>query len=216
MKPNQQFTNGTRRILRIDASARVEGSHSRRLADYFEQQWQRKRSADDIRRRDLAPIPHIAAETIAGFFTPPEQMTDDLRTATALSDELIAELESADILLLSTPIYNFTVPSALKAWIDHIVRIGRTVAYDGKEFTGLVTGKRAIVICAYGADGITGTGPLAALNHLAPYLRLLLGFIGITDTRIVSLEATESGAAKVAANTEAAKREIENLIDTLS
>lgn len=142
-------------------------------------------------------------------------MTGDLLAATAVSDTLIAELQSADILLLSTPIYNFTVPSALKAWIDHVVRLGKTVAYDGKQFTGLVTGKRAFVICAYGGAGFGNSGPLAAFDHLAPYLKLLLGFIGISDTRIIALEATSSDAATVSKNLGVANREIEALIDSL-
>lgn len=210
--------NPASRLLRIDASSRVTGSHSRNLADHFEKQWLRKRPHDVIQRRDLAshPIPHIAAETIAGFFTPPEKMTGDLRAATAISDALVAELQSADILLLSTPIYNFTVPSALKAWIDHVVRIGQTVAFDGKNFTGLLTGKRAYVICAYGASGFGGTGPLAAFDHLAPYLKLLLGFIGISDTRIITVEATGADAATVSANTEAASREIEAIVAAMT
>ncbi|MDD5200405.1 MAG: NAD(P)H-dependent oxidoreductase [Terrimicrobiaceae bacterium] len=207
----------THRILRIDASSRVTGSHSRTLADYFEQQWLRKRRDAEIRRRDLAsdPIPHIAPETIAGFYTPPEQMTGELRAATAVSDTLIDELQSADILLLSTPIYNFSVPSALKAWIDQVVRIGKTVAYDGKNFTGLVTGKRAFVICAYGAAGYAGKGPLTPFDHLAPYLKLLLGFIGISDTRVITVEATSADAATVSESIGTANREIEAAVAAL-
>lgn len=212
-----------RRILRIDASSRVKGSHSRSLADHFEQQWMQKHSADVFRRRDLAlaPIPHISADAIAGFYTPADQMTGALFAATAISDGLIAELQSADILLLSTPIYNFAIPSALKAWIDHIVRIDRTVARDGEHFVGLVKGKRAVVICAYGADGYgvadgSGTGPLAAVEHLASYLKLLLGFIGVTDTRIIAVEGTSGSPEAVAENIGTALREIERLVAEMS
>lgn len=210
-----------RRILRIDASVRTAGSHSRSLADYFGQQWLEKNPSDIFVHRNPASIPHISAETVAGFFTPADRMTGELLAATAISDELIAELRSADILLLSTPIYNFGVPSALKAWIDHIVRIGWTVARDGDRFVGLVKGKQAVVICAYGADGYgvadaSGTGPLASVEHLASYLKLLLGFIGITDTEIIAVEGTSGTPEALAKNTGTALRKIESLVSTMA
>jgi FMN-dependent NADH-azoreductase len=160
-------------ILRIDSSSRVEGSHSRELADYFQAAWLKKYPEDRVIVRDVVknPAPHIADLTIAGFYTPPEQQTEAMKQAIALSDELVDELQSADVLLLSVPMYNFSVPSALKAWIDQIVRIGRTFAYDGTNFTGLVTVKQAYVICAYGAGGYTDGGAFSAFNFLEPYLR---------------------------------------------
>ncbi len=126
-------------ILRVDASSRTAGSQSRALGDYFEHTWVKRNPSDRIVRRDVVenPIPHIASQTITGFYTPGEKFTDELRSATALSDRLVSELRAADILLLTVPIYNFSIPSALKAWIDHIVRIGHTFAYDGKNFTGV-------------------------------------------------------------------------------
>ncbi|MGL5078383.1 MAG: FMN-dependent NADH-azoreductase, partial [Waterburya sp.] len=140
------------KILRIDSSSRLQGSHSRELADYFQAIWLEKYPSDQVIVRDLVktPVPHIADIAIAGFYTPKDQHTDAMTSATALSDELIGELQSADVLLISVPMYNFTVPSAFKAWVDQIVRIGHTFAYDGTNFTGLVTVKRAYVICAYG------------------------------------------------------------------
>lgn len=211
----------SQRILRIDASIRTEGSHSRSLADYFEQQWLEKHPSDVVLHRNPASIPHISAETVAGFFTPADRMTDVLRAATAISDELIVELQSADVLLLSTPIYNFTIPSTLKAWIDHIVRLGRTVARDGEHFTGLLKGKHAVVICAFGAEGYgvadgSATGPLSSVEHLASYLKLLLGFIGITDTKIIAVEGTSGGPERVGENIATARGEIERLVCAMS
>ncbi len=201
-------------ILRIDSSSRTEGSHSRELGDYFEKAWLNQHPEDRIVRRDVVaePIEHIADQTIAGFYTPTDQFTNELQAATTLSDRLIAELQSVDFLLLTVPMYNFSIPSALKAWIDQIVRIGRTFSYDGASFTGLVTVKRAYVICTYGVGGYTNGGPFSAFNFLEPYLKLLLNFLGIQDVRFFTVEATTSDNATVTVNTKQAKREIDTMI----
>lgn len=201
-------------ILRIDASSRTSGSQSRALGDYFEHTWVKRSPGDRIVRRDVAenPIPHIANQTITGFYTAEEKFTGELRSATALSDRLIGELREADVLLLTVPIYNFSIPSALKAWIDHIVRIGHTFAYDGKNFTGLVTGKRAYVVCAYGAGGYLGNGPLAGYDFLKPYLTLLLSFLGIQDIRFFAVEGTTMDEVTVSENIDKAKREMASAI----
>ena len=189
------------RILRIDASSRRDEANSRELANLFVSQWLAREPDAEIMRRDLAeaPVPHIANETIQGYYTPAEQMTAPLRAATALSDLLIAELLDADVLLIATPMYNFSVPSALKAWIDQIVRIGRTFSYDGKGFAGLLPGRRAFVMVAYGAGGYLDGGPFAAADFVQPYLKFLLGFLGISDVTFVAIEQTTADASTIAA-----------------
>ncbi|OYY77146.1 MAG: hypothetical protein B7Y43_11705 [Sphingomonas sp. 28-62-20] len=179
-------------LLRIDASARTEGSYSRQLGDSFETSWIARNPTGTVVRRDLAltPVPQIANETIAGFYTPAEAMTDALLDATALSDGLIAELRAADVLLVTTPMYNFGIPAALKAWVDQIVRIGHTFSYDGTSFTGLVTGKPVTIAIAYGAGGYGEGGALAALDLVRPYLATLFGFLGFNDVRFAVIEAT--------------------------
>lgn len=164
------------------------------------------RPADRFVLRDLAntPLPHISAETITGYYTPADQLTPALRAATALSDTLIEELQSADVLVLSAPIYNFSVPSSLKAWIDHISRVGKTFAYDGKSFTGLLKAKRVYLLIAYGAGGYGPDGGLAALDHITPYLKQLFAFLGATDIRVIPLEATTADTATVEAGVRAA------------
>ncbi len=194
-------------ILRIDASSRNAdgGSVSRAISDRIEKALA-ARPGTSVMRRDLAtmPLPHIAAKTIAGFFTPDPEMTEELRTATALSDQLITELKSADILVLTVPMYNFSIPSALKAWIDQIIRIGHTFAFDGTSFTGLLTGKKAYVACSYGASGYASGQPFAAANFVEPYLRFLLGFLGIADVMFFSVEATTGGEDATRVNKNAA------------
>lgn len=191
-------TNPPPILLRIDSSARTEGSHSRHLADLAQARWQAAYPHGRVLRRDLAaqPVAHIEAATIQGFYTLAEQMTPSLRAALAKSDELIAELKAAHTLLISAPIYNFSVPSALKAWIDQVVRINQTFSYDGKGFEGLVKGPRAVLALAYGAAGYGDA--MAGFDHLKPYLTSLLNFLGISDVQAVAAEATTADAQTVA------------------
>ncbi len=201
-------------LLRLDTSSRRTGSHSRALCDYFIDRWTAAHGDNRIVCRDLAetPVPHIGAETIEGFYTPPEQFTPELRRATALSDTLIGELQAADIILISVPIYNFSIPSAFKAYIDHVVRIGHTFAYDGSNFTGLLTGKRAFIFSAYGAGGYLNGGPLADFDFLQPYLQLLLGFLGIGETQFFAVENTTGEATALSVELKRAHTEIDNAI----
>lgn len=201
-------------ILRIDASSRppqdpasgIEGSYSRELADYIIRQLSNCHPHTEIVSRDLAaePLPHISNKTIQGYYTPDEAMTEELLGATALSDRLISEIEHADILVLSVPIYNFSVPSAFKAWVDQIVRIGHTFAYEDGNFHGLVKAKRAYVCYAYGAGGYLNNGSLAHYDHMAPYVGMILNFIGITDVTTFAIEATTADASTIASQHDAA------------
>ncbi len=207
-------------ILRIDASARAtasrdeEGSYSRALAAHLVAQLQNRHPDAQVVSRDLAaaPIPHISDTTIKGYYTPPEAMTDTLRTATALSDQLIAEVQAADILIISLPIYNFSVPSAFKAWIDQVVRIGHTFAYEDGQFRGLVTGKKALVTLSYGAGGYADGGPLQSYDFMRPYVEMILGFIGISDVSVFSIEATTADTTTIAANRASALQAIDHFI----
>lgn len=128
------------RILRIDSSARPVsgGSRSRELADSIVARLRSKNPGAELVTRDLVatPLPHISNETITGFYTPPEQLTADLNNALALSNTLISELRSADAVVISAPVYNFSIPSALKAWIDQITRINETFAYENGQHRG--------------------------------------------------------------------------------
>ena len=202
------------RILRIDSSSRIAGSHSRQLADYFQATWQEKYPDDQFVMRDLVKHqpPHISEQAIAGFYTPKEQQTAEMQNATALSDELINELQSSDILLLSAPMYNFSVPSALKAWIDQIVRIGKTFAYDGTNFTGLVKVKSVYVICTYGSSGYVDGGDFSSLNFLEPYLKFLFGFLGIANIKFFHLQATTKDEATVITKTKNIEQAIADTI----
>ncbi|MEM7487565.1 MAG: NAD(P)H-dependent oxidoreductase [Pseudomonadota bacterium] len=195
-------------LLRIDSSSRGAGSHSRALADSAEAAWRGAHPGGTVTVRDVArdAIPVIPEATIAGFYTPAADMTPDLRDATALSDRLIAEVQAADTLLISAPIYNFAPPAALKLWIDQVVRIDRTFAHDGTAFTGLAAPDRAILCLAYGAGGYDAGGPMASADFLSPYLHFLLRFLGIEDVRTVAVDHTTGDPATLTANLDAAHR----------
>jgi FMN-dependent NADH-azoreductase len=204
-------------LLRIDASARHDGSHSRRLGDLVESAWRARHADGRVLLRDLAaePLPHIGAATITGYYTPTNELTPELHAATALSDRLIAELQSAHTLLIATPMYNFSVPSALKAWVDQVVRIGHTFAYENGSFRGLVTRPRAVLALSYGAPGYAA-GPLAPMDHLRPYLASVLGFLGIARVDVVSIEATTADAATVDVQAAAARHRIDDIAATFA
>lgn len=188
------------RLLRIDSSSRTTGSHSSHIANQAEIMWREANPQGKVIHRHLGrdPIPILSQETITGFFSPQEALTEKLQEATALSDQLIGELQSADTLLLAVPIYNFSVPATLKCWIDQITRIGHTFAYEDGAFRGLTKTRRAVVICVYGADGYLEGQPFEAANFLDPYLRFLLSFLGIKEIEVVSVQATTADEATVA------------------
>jgi FMN-dependent NADH-azoreductase len=200
-------------LLRIDASSRHEGSHSRDLADAFEAAWRQQHPGQPVVRRDLAaqPIGHIHANTIAGFYSPPDALTEPLKQALALSDELIAELDGADTVLISTPMYNFSVPSALKAWIDQVVRVNRTFAFDGVNFTGLLKARRVVAVAAFGASGYEDA--MAAADFVTPYLKFLFGFLGVADVQVIAAEATSLDPASASANADRAKAAVRGLAE---
>ncbi len=192
----------THHLLRIDSSSRVTGSYSRKLGDQFEHAWIKRFPAGTITRRDVAlqSLPHIENTTIAGMFTPPEQHSSEMVAALVQSDTLIAELKAADTLLLTVPMYNFGVPSALKAWIDQITRIGHTFSFDGSNFGGLLKGKKAHVVIAYGAGGYAHGASFAAANFVEPYLKFLLAFLGFNEVITYNDEATNTNPAGIAAS----------------
>ena len=185
-------------ILRIDSSARTDGSVSRQLADKVIA----KHPGATVTKRDLAGgIPHLDAAWTRATFTPPEARSTDDNAALALSDQIVAEVQAADLIVISAATYNFSIPSTLKAWIDHLARAGVTFRYrDDGTPEGLLTGKRVIFLTAS-----AGTPAGAPHDFTTPYLKFILGFMGITDVEVISatgaegLAAAEAGIQKLAA-----------------
>lgn len=179
-----------KKLLRIDCSSRINGSHSRKLADFFEEKWVTENPDGVVAYRDLAKqqIPHIQNNTIEGFYTPKNNFTPEVKQATALSDELITELKSADEILVSTPLYNLNIPSNLKAYLDQVVRIGHTFNINERGYYGLLENKIAYIITAKG--GSYKNTFMEQYDFQEPYLKAILGHMGIKTQNIFSLEGT--------------------------
>ncbi|MEM0945524.1 MAG: NAD(P)H-dependent oxidoreductase [Pseudomonadota bacterium] len=172
------------RILRIDASMRHDGSVTRGLADQVEARILARDPGAEITRRDLSdPLPQIDEAWIGANFTDPDARSAEQREVLGLSDSLIAEIRAADVLLLAVPMYNFGVPAAMKLWIDQITRARETFRYTETGPVGLITGKRAILVTGSGGTAVDGP-----MDFTTPYLRHILGFLGITDVSVVAAE----------------------------
>ncbi len=170
-------------LLAVMVSPRFEYSVSRKLTEQFIEKWKADHPGGPVVIRDLmkTPLPFVDMPWIGGAFTPTEQHSPEMKTAIKISDDLIAELQAADHIVIGTPMYNFSIPAALKAYIDHIVRVGVTFTADYK---GLLTGKKATCILVSGGNYAPGS-PGEGYNVAASYLRQILGFIGITDVNLV-------------------------------
>ena len=172
------------RILRIDASARKTGSVSRSLADETIDRLA-EFSAVNLTSRDVASgLPFVNEDWVAANFTPVNDRTDAHKATLGLSDSLVAELKSADTIVISTPIYNFGIPATLKAWVDMICRVGMTFQYTENGPAGLLEGKRAIILVASG-----GTSVGSPIDFATPYLKQALAFVGITDVTLIAADA---------------------------
>jgi len=175
-------------LLHLDASPRTDKSVSRRLTAEFVRHWQAANPDGQVLRRDLAtdPLPHVdAGET--GLLYRMGQPLEPKPAQVALAEELIAELMSVDVLLIGSPMYNFTITSGLKAYFDHVVWPGLTI--DPAKGAGTVTRPAAVVV-ATRSGGYSPGSPREAFNFHDPYLTALLGFIGITEVEIVPAELT--------------------------
>ena len=181
-------------VLRLDSSIRRDLSVSRQLTGEFIAAWKNLSPDDKIVERDLSvnPAPHVSEAMMGAVVTPPSLRSEAQARDAALADELIEELFAADVLVIGAPMYNLSVSSSLKAWIDHIARAGVTFKYTEKGPIGLVTGKKAYVFTARG--GIYSRGPAKAMDFHETYLRSVLGLLGITDVTFVHSEGLSMGA----------------------
>jgi FMN-dependent NADH-azoreductase len=189
-------------LLHIDSSP-LESSISRELTREFVKTWTNTHPDGKVIYRDLAASAPKPVDTawIYSVYTPETSRTSEQKAIVALSDELIAELEHADEYVIGVAMHNFSIPSVLKLWIDQIVRKGSTFTYAETGPQGLLHGKKATILAASGGVYEPGT-PTASLNFIDPYLKTILGFIGVTDVKFV----TAGGAAQLM--TGAVEREV--------
>ncbi|MDF1726735.1 MAG: NAD(P)H-dependent oxidoreductase [Sulfitobacter sp.] len=169
-------------LLRIDSSASLTGSVTRDLTDRIIASLDQR----DVVTRDLArdPLPQIDQDWTKARATAPDERTADQTAALALSDTLVAELMAADTIVIGVPIYNFSVPAALKAWIDLVARVGVTFRYSPDGPQGLIAGKRVILAVASG-----GTPAGSDIDFATGYMRHVLAFMGMTEVEIIAADA---------------------------
>jgi FMN-dependent NADH-azoreductase len=175
-----------RTLLHIDSSPLGEASVSRHLSNEFVRSWKTANPEGQVIHRDLAAteLPVISAEWIVAAYTPAASRTDSQKQLLTKSDALIAELRAADEYVFGVPMHNFSVPSALKLWIDLIARAGETFAYSDAGPVGLLTDKKATFVVTAGGS-YAGNSPMASWNYVDPYLRTVFGFLGVTDATFV-------------------------------
>ena len=197
-------------LLQINASIFSNHGQSTRLADEFVAGWRAGNPSAHVVVRNLAEdtVPHLDAERFAAFLAKPGERSVEQEAVVDYSDALIDELKRADVIVLGLPMYNFGVPSTLKAYIDHIARAGATFKYTDKGPVGLLTGKKAYVFATRG--GLYAGTPL---DTQTAYVRDMLRFLGIDDVEFVYAEGLAINAEQKAAALSKAQRAIERLVE---
>ena len=195
------------RVLEVAASGRSKDSVSRMLSADLVGALETRHGSIELRRRDLSQgLPFVDEAWINANFTAPEDRNTEQRIALAGSDELVAEIQSADTIVIGAPIYNFGIPAALKAWIDMIARAQLTFRYTENGPEGLLQGKKAYVVIASG--GVPVDSPM---DFATPYLRQALAFVGITEVEVIAAEQLNS---KTKESIDAARVRIAELVHT--
>jgi FMN-dependent NADH-azoreductase len=216
-------------ILHLDTSARTldksrssRNSISRTLADSFREQWEQKITNTKVIYRDLAKNPpdFIDEAWIAAVFTPDEHRTTEQNTLISLSDELINEVIKADIILLSTPMYNYGMPAALKAWFDQVIRVNKTFTFDLSRgdfpLQPVLSGKTMVLITSCGEFGFHAGGIREKMNHLGPHIKVASQYLGIEKFYEIRSEYQEFGDQRHIESLNDAHAEVTNLIAQLA
>lgn len=199
-------------ILAVTSSPNGENSVTNALVARFVAGLTDADPAAQVTRRDVGahPLPHLDAETIGAVYTPEETRTDRQRDLLGLSDAVLEELEAADVIVIGAPMHNFMIPSGLKTWIDHAARVGRSFRYTEAGPEGLLTGKKVFVLTGRGGNYAEGS-PAHAMDHQAPYLKTVLGFLGLTDVTFIHAHGVAMGRDGI----EAAEAEIDAQLPAL-
>ncbi|WP_250464827.1 FMN-dependent NADH-azoreductase [Microbulbifer litoralis] len=218
-----------RKILKIDTSARRVDhevtnyrSLSRQLSQHFETLWRQRNRTDEFIYRDVGATPpaFISEDWIAAVFTAEQDRSPQQRALLALSDQLIDEVARADLILVSTPMYNYGMPASLKAWFDQVVRVNRTFTFDLARgdfpLQPVFSGKTLVLLSSCGEFGFEPGGIRESMNHLGPHLRTLSHYLGVEDFREIRIEYQEFGDARHRQSIERAQRQVEQLVETLS
>jgi FMN-dependent NADH-azoreductase len=201
------------RLLFVTSSVFGAQSKSRLIGDEFIAAWRKAHPGTTVVERGLSAesMPHLTQETIAAWSLPEDQRSPRQREIAAFADAIIAEVEAADVVVIAAPMYNFAIPSTLKAWIDHLARAGRTFRYSAAGPEGLLKGKKVFVIT--GRGGVySGESPARALDFQEPYLRAVLGFIGLSDVTFIHVEGLALGADSAAGALDRARKAVNDIV----
>jgi FMN-dependent NADH-azoreductase len=203
------------KILVVTASPRGERSVSRTLSLQFAQLWSQGHPQDTILLRDLGhhPVPHVTEPWVVGAYAPVEAQTPESKAAIAVSDQLVDEFLGCDRYVFGVPMYNFNIPSTLKAYIDQIVRAGRTFAVGPNGYEGLVKDRKVLFITSSGGSYGAGS-PAADLDFQEPYLRAIMAFIGLDDVRFVVADNLNQGEDAARLSREKAENTLRELAST--
>lgn len=196
------------RALVIDSSSRALGSVTRTLTHKFITEFTQLHDKENLVYRDLikSSVPHLSAEAIEGFFSP--QPTSRAKRATVLSDLLVEEFLQADVICMGVAVYNFNIPSALKAYIDQIIRIGKTFRKQGDgQLEGLCKDKNMIILYSMG-----GMYQDTEMDFIKPYFKALAGFIGIHNVKFIAVEGTSRSGFELESHLPESGRLIEDFI----
>ena len=199
------MNDNTLQILEISSSGRHDGSVTRELSGNLIAALEVQSSSSEVTRRDLsAGVPFVNDAWIEANFTPAENRTRKHRDTLAYSDDLVTELQAADVLVIGVPVYNFSIAATLKAWIDMIARARVTFRYTDNGPEGLLKGKKAYLVVATG--GVPVGSPM---DFATPYLRHALSFVGITDVEVIAADRVNTDHDE---SMDRARQEIANLI----
>lgn len=210
-------------LLHIDSSARTNRSHTRSLTARFVARWQAQRPGDAVIRRDVgvAPPAPVNEAWIAAAFAPPAARDAAMQAALGESDALVDELLRADLIVAGVPMYNFGMPAGMKAWVDNVVRVGRTFGFDrgrlpGDPYWPMLSGKRLIVLSARGDTGYAAGERMAHVNHVEPHLTAVFAFLGVCEAHTIAVECDEFGDDRLARSLAAAEEQVDRLVASLA
>lgn len=180
----------SKKILNIITSIKGDASFSNKLSNAVLEKLKKEYPASEVKTFDLSktPLPYLNEVQLSAFYTPEEAHTTDQSESVKLSDDAIKDLLEADIIVIGVPMYNFGIPALLKGWIDQVARAGKTFSYDENGPKGLISGKKVFLSVASGA--VFSDGPYKSYDFAEPYLRVVLGFLGITDVTTFRVEGT--------------------------
>ncbi len=188
------------KLLHVQSSPNLTGSVTRALSTDFVERWKASHGEFEVELLDLArdPLPHWGPDAISGFMTPEAGRTPEQQAAVDLSEQLISQVEAATVLVIACPMYNMSIPTQLKSWIDYLTRAGRTFKFTGQgQYKGLIWNKKAFVILSRGGD--YSQAPASTFDFQEPLVRANLGLIGVTDVTFIRAEGqrTEDAATGV-------------------